>query len=39
MRHSRRWNATLEMAQRGEVKHLRMLKQLFDLPGRADYLR
>ena len=33
MRRSRKWNATLETAQRGEVKHLRKLKQLFDLPA------
>jgi hypothetical protein len=29
MRRSRKWNATLEKAQRGEVKHV--LKEGFDL--------
>jgi hypothetical protein len=37
MRRSRKWNATLETAQRGEVKHV--LQQASDLPCRADYLR
>jgi len=37
MRRSRKWNATLETAQRGEVKHV--LQQVSDLPCRADYLR
>ena len=34
MRRSRKWNATLETAQRGEVR--RMFQQMFDLPGRAE---
>jgi hypothetical protein len=37
MRRSRKWNATLETAHRGEVKHV--LQQVSDLPRRADYLR
>jgi hypothetical protein len=37
MRRSRKWNATLETAQRGEVKHA--LQQVFDLPRRAELLR
>jgi hypothetical protein len=30
MRRSRKWNATLDTAQRGEVKHV--LQQVFDPP-------
>jgi hypothetical protein len=44
MRRSRKWNATLETAQRKrasaasrEVKHV--LQQVFDLPRRAELLR
>jgi len=36
MRRSRKWNATLETAERGEVK--RLLKQVSDLPRRAEPL-
>ena len=36
MRRSIKWNATLETAQRGEVKQLAELKA-FDLPRRAEF--
>ena len=39
MRRSRKWNATLETAQRGEVKQLPAMKRAFDLPRRAEFLR
>jgi len=35
MRRSRKWNATLETAQRGEVK--RLFQEVFDLPRRAEF--
>jgi hypothetical protein len=37
MRRSRKWNATLETAQRGEVKQLFQLTQVFDLRCRAEF--
>ena len=37
MRRLRKWNATLETAQRGEVKQLFQFTQAFDLPRRAEF--
>jgi hypothetical protein len=37
MRRSRKWNATLETAQRGEVRLV--LQWVFDLPRRAELWR